>query len=104
MCELAKHLGVSEERVRRDIGQGVILAVRKDLGGELRIPRAQLEGKGLMTGLGEVLGAMHVRDPWMRLQLLLDQDVIGPLRAGRIEEAVRAVRSYLPRDEGQRGR
>ena len=101
MREVSTQLGVSEELVRSEIERGAILAVCPDPGGELRIPRVQLGGKGLLTGLGEVLEAMHVRDPWMRVQLLLDHDVIGPLRAGRIEDAVRAVRSYLPRDEGE---
>lgn len=104
MDELARHLGVTEERAREDIEGGSILAVRLDPEGELRVPRVQLEGEGLMTGLRDVLAAMHVRDPWMRLQLLLDEDVIGPLRAGRLNDAIRAVDSYLPRDEGQSGR
>lgn len=101
MRDLATHLGVSEELVRKEIEKGTILAVCLDPGEELRIPRVQLEGESLMTGLGEVLEAMHVRDPWMRAQLLVDEDVIGPLRAGRIEQAVRAVRSYLPTHEGE---
>lgn len=43
---------------------------------------------------------MHVRAPWMRLQLFLDRDVLGALQDGRVEDAVRAVESYLPRSEG----
>lgn len=42
---------------------------------------------------------MHVEDLWMRIQLALDDDVLGALRDGRVEGAVKAVDGYLPQDE-----
>lgn len=96
--DAAELLGTTAGDVRARIRQGTLLAYPTNFGD--RLPQAQFEGGDVLPGLGQVLDAMWITDEWMRFQLLLDPDVIGPLRAGRTQEAVHAVRSYLPRDEG----
>lgn len=68
--------------------------------GELRYPKAQFTEEGIIDGLEKVLDAMHVQDPWMRIQLFCDRDVRGALEDGRVEDAVRSADSYLSRNEG----
>lgn len=90
-------LGISPEAVRERARQGRLVFYRNSAG-ELRFPRAQFSEDGVLEGLEDVLQAMHVTAPWMRLQLLFDDDVIGALRDGRVGDAVRAAGSYLTRD------
>lgn len=100
--EAAELLGISASAVRKRIERDQLLSIPSS-SGEHRLPRAQFRDGDALPGLEEVLGAMHIEDPWMRTQLLLDPDVIGALREGHTEDAVRAVRTYLPRDEGTPG-
>lgn len=94
-AEVADLLGLSREAVRKRIERGRLLSYKAP-SGEHRLPRAQFSESGTMEGLETVLEAMHVESPWMRIQLFLDDDVIGSLRDGRVDDAVRAVNSYLP--------
>lgn len=94
---VADHLELSPEEVRKRARRGRLLSYRSQ-GGDRRYPRAQFSTTGLVEGFESVLDAMHVESPWMRIQLFLDGDVIGSLRDGRVEDAVRAVDGYLPRD------
>lgn len=96
---VAELLGLTPEGIRERARQGTLLSVEGP-SGVRRYPRVQFSEAGLVDGLEEVLAAMDCRDPWMRLQLILDRDVLGALQDGRVEDAVRAVASYLPRDEG----
>lgn len=103
--EAAEHLGISPEAVRKRLQRGRLLSFR-NVSGEHRLPIAQFAGDhpgGTLAGLESVLDAMHVEDPWMRLQLFLDEDVLGALQEGRVADAVRAVRNYLPADEDVEG-
>lgn len=95
--EAAQLLGATTVEVRARIRRGMLVAYPTSVGDYL--PRAQFAGDDVLPGLEEVLAAMHLQDPWMRFQLLLDNDVIGVLRDGRIQDAVRAVRTYLPDEQ-----
>lgn len=97
-AEAAELLGISPEGVRKRIQRGALLAY-KSPAGEYRLPRAQFSAEGVVPGLEKVLEAMHVESPWMRIQLFLDDDVQAALADERIEDAVRAVASYLARGE-----
>lgn len=97
--DAAEILGISPSAVRKRIERGRLLSI-PSASGEHRLPRVQFRDGTALAGVEAVLMAMHIEDPWMRTQLFLDPDVIGALRDGRVEDAVRAVRGYLPRDEG----
>jgi len=99
-AEAAEVLGTSTGAVRKRVQRDTLLAFQT-ASGEHRLPVAQFKPGGTIEGLEEVLAAMHVSDPWMRIQLFLDNDVLGSLKAGRIEYAVEAVNAYLPEDEGE---
>jgi hypothetical protein len=96
--EVADLLGISPEGVRKRIQRGALLAY-KSPAGEYRLPRAQFSAEGVVLGLERVLEAMHVESSWMRIQLFLDDDVQAALADERIEDAVRAVTSYLVKGE-----
>jgi hypothetical protein len=96
--EAAKILGITPEAVRKRVQRGSLLSYRTP-SGEHRLPRAQFSESGVLEGLEAVVRAMHVEDPWMRIQLFLDRDVLGALGENRVDDAVAAVASYLPMDE-----
>lgn len=96
--EAAAILDITPEAVRKRIQRGLLLSYRTP-SREYRLPRAQFSDSGVLDGVEEVLQAMHVDDPWMRIQLFLDRDVVGALKEGRVADAVRAAQSYLPADE-----
>lgn len=95
---VAKLLGITREAVQDRVDRGALVSYLTGTG-ERRYPRVQFTGEGTIEGLEDVLDAMHVSHPWMRMQLLVDDDVLDALRDGRIEDAIRAVDSYLPRNE-----
>jgi hypothetical protein len=99
-AEAAEILGTSPGAVRKRIQRDTLLAFQT-ASGEHRLPVAQFGSGGTVEGLEEVLAAMHVSDPWMRIQLFLDNDVLGSLRIGRVQDAVEAVSTYLSDDEGE---
>lgn len=99
-AEAAKILGITPEAIRKRIQRGLLLSYRTP-SGEYRLPRAQFSDAGVLDGLEEVLEAMHVEEPWMRIQLFFDRDVAGALREGRLHDAIQAVASYLPTDEAE---
>lgn len=94
--EAAQRLGITKEAIRQRLQEGRLLSLQHS--SEVWLPRVQFDESGTLEGLECVLEAMHVTDEWMRLQLFLDVDVIGALQDGRVEDAVSAVNSYLPRD------
>ena len=98
-AEAATLLGITSDAVRKRVQRGTLLSYRNP-SGEHRLPMAQFSESGTIEGLADVLRAMHLQDPWMRIQLFLDEDVRGALEDGRLEDALRAVRAYLPTDEG----
>lgn len=100
-AEVARLLCVSDDEVRQRLRDGRLIALY-DQADTPRFPRVQFTDDGVLPGLELVLAAMHVRGAWMRLQLFLDDDVIGALRDGRTGDAVMAADSYLsgpPRGE-----
>lgn len=99
-AEAAERLSTTSDAVRKRIQRGTLLSFTTP-SGEHRLPLAQFHRNDVVEGLQDVLGAMHVTDPWVRLQLFLAEDVLGEMKAGRVENAVRAVGSYLPLDEDE---
>ena len=97
--EAARRLGVPVSEIQRRVANGEIIAVPGAEGGPA-LPAVQFEDEAVREALPRILDAMHVTDPWMRLQLLLDRDVIGAVRLGRPDDAVRAVQSYLAPEDG----
>jgi hypothetical protein len=97
-AEVANLLGTTADEVRRRLEAGRLLAYQT-VSGEYRFPRVQFTDNGVLPGLEQVLDAMNIDAAWMRVQLLMDHDVIGALRDGRVEEAVLAASSYLPGEE-----
>lgn len=97
-AQAAELLGITPEAVRKRVQRGSLLSYQTP-SGEHRLPRAQFTSSGVIEGLSEVLQAMHVREPWMKIQLFLDRDVVGALEDGRVDDAVRAAASYLVMDE-----
>lgn len=95
--EVAELLGVTADEVRECLREGRLLAF-VDQSGEPRFPRAEFTKDGVLPGLEQVLAAMNVEAAWMRLQLFMDDDVVGALRAGRTADALLAVGSYLPKE------
>lgn len=88
--------GTTEEDVRGRVSAGRPIALEAE-DGTLQVPSVQFVAGSVIRGLEEVLAAMNVHSPWVRLQLLVDDDVLGALREGKIDEAVMAARSYLAR-------
>lgn len=97
-AEVADLLSTTPAAIRKRIQRKTLLSYRTP-SGEHRLPRAQFADGRPIEGLDKVLQAMHVEDGWMRVQLFMDDDVIGALKEGRVEDAVRAVRSYLAPEE-----
>lgn len=96
-AEAARRLGITPGAVRARIRRGQLLAIRSARRA-WQLPCAQFDEDGTIEGLGAVLAAMYVVDPWMRLQLFTDSDVLGALRDGRVQDATLAAESYLPYD------
>jgi hypothetical protein len=94
-AEAARRIGITPGAVRARIRRGRLLAFRSTRG-TWQLPRAQFDGDATIDGLEAVLAAMYVTERWMRVQLFVDDDVLGALRAGRIEDAILAAESYLP--------
>lgn len=72
--EAAAALGTTEEDVRDRVSAGRLIAI-EDEDGTLQVPRVQFAAGDLLPGLEDVLAAMNVRAAWMRLQLLVENDV-----------------------------
>jgi hypothetical protein len=96
--EVAELLGVTADEVQGRLREGRLLGYESP-SGEYRFPRAQFTWAGILPGLEDVLAAMNIDAAWMRIQLFMDDDVVGALRAGRIEDAALTVASYLPEHE-----
>lgn len=94
--EVATQLGLTDEAIRKKIRNDTLIGIRS--GKAYKIPAFQIEGGVELEGLSEVLGAMAINSPWMRLDWLLnpesrldDQRPIDVLRRGDREEIKRVV-------------
>lgn len=96
--EVSRILGITPDAVRKRVQCHRLLAFKNRLG-QYRLPRAQFTRAGVLPGLEVVLAAMNVEAAWMRIQLFMDDDVIGALRSERTADAVLAAASYLPNPE-----
>jgi hypothetical protein len=97
--EVVKHLAISRAAVDKRRKSGSLLGIQ-DGSRAVRYPSWQFAASGVLAGLPDVLGAIGVDDPWMRLQFFLSPDgdlkatPLEALRAGRIEEVVNAAAKY----------
>ncbi|MDI6027530.1 Rv2175c family DNA-binding protein [Corticibacterium sp. UT-5YL-CI-8] len=72
-----------------------------DIDGERVYPAFQIAGAGLLPGMGTVVEAFAIKEPWMRVNFMLTGDArldgqrpIDALRQGRIVEVIQAARAY----------
>jgi hypothetical protein len=98
--QVADLLGISRQAVQQRARRGTVLALEAGAA-ERYYPAIQFDTTGTVAGLEEVLAAFTVADPWTRLSVLLDTDeslggkrVIDALRAGKLEQVLRVVRSF----------
>src|SRR5690606_23675865 len=71
---LAQSLGVSRQAIDKRRRTGTLLAVPMP-SGEWAFPRAQFGPDGQpLPGMGVVLRAFHLQDPWMKIAELLARD------------------------------
>lgn len=98
--EAAHFLGVTPQAVHGRRSRGTLLAVRA-ANGDYVYPVFQFYKHGILPGIGDVLRAFQVQEPWTRLSVLLSPaGRLGgrtPLQAildGHVQEAMEAVASY----------
>lgn len=72
VSEVAALLGVSDEAVRKRIRDRQLIAMRR--GRTYVLPAIQIRDEQILPGLPQVLAAMHIDNPWMRLDWLLGTD------------------------------
>lgn len=94
---VAQLLETTPAEVERLAEQGALLAVPADDG--LLFPAIQFEGHTPVPGLGEWLAAFPGRNPWVRLNYLVNPDLrlggrrpIDVLRGGEVGQAIAAAR------------
>jgi hypothetical protein len=89
-------LRISRAAVDKRRKAGTLIGI-DDGGRAVLYPGWQFTGTGLLPGLDDVLRAMTVSDPWMRLQFFMGHDAdldarpLDLLRAGKIREAIGAA-------------
>lgn len=95
---VAERLRCSRETVSRWRRDGQLLALPRGRRAFV-FPACQFGERGPLEGLGQLLAAAYVRDPWGQLEVLLTpadslegQSPLEALRAGRLEEAIAVVR------------
>lgn len=71
--EAGELLGIGRAAVDKRRRQGTLLGV-PNASGDYLYPAAQFTADGVAPGLGEVIAAFRVGDPWMQLDILLAQD------------------------------
>ncbi|CAN5892216.1 hypothetical protein BH23GEM7_BH23GEM7_14560 [soil metagenome] len=68
--EVAERLGISRQAVDKRRGKGTLLAVSSGTGAYL-FPRFQFDDQGAIAGLGRLLPALPMKNPWTQLAFLL---------------------------------
>lgn len=97
--QLATHLGITPQGLGKKRERDQVFWL--DVGDGYVYPAFQIGKSGLLPGVREVLDAFTVDDPWMRVNFMLSGDArlngqrpIDLLRAGLIDEVVRAAAAY----------
>lgn len=100
VAEVADFLGVTPAAVHQRRQRGTLLAVRSP-NGQWLYPAFQFDPPDLANGIGPVLTAFRVDEPWTKLSVLLSSASslggmrpIDALRAGDVDGAIEAVASY----------
>ncbi|MSP00518.1 MAG: hypothetical protein EXR07_05625 [Acetobacteraceae bacterium] len=97
--EVAAVLRITRAAVDKRRRAGTLIGV-DDGGRAVLYPSWQFRDTGLLPGLDEVLRAMSIRDPWMRIEFFLssEPDVgerpLDALHKGRKDEVITAARRY----------
>ncbi len=97
--QLADHLGITPRSLGRKRERNHVFWL--DVGAGCVYPAFQIGKNGLLRGIREVLGALTVDDPWMRVNFMLTGDArlggarpIDFLRKGKIDDVVMAAAAY----------
>jgi DNA-binding Lrp family transcriptional regulator len=72
VAEAALRLGVTREAVRKRLRSGSLLGI--PIGRGYAIPAIQFTDRAVVSGLGQVLKAMPIDSPWMKLEWLLSPE------------------------------
>jgi hypothetical protein len=97
--EVAGALRLTRAAVDKRRKAGTLIGV-DDGGRAVLYPSWQFRSTGLLPGLDEVLRAMTIRDPWMRIEFFLSPDPeigarpLDALREGRGIDVLAAARRY----------
>jgi hypothetical protein len=97
--EVAELLGISRAAVDKRRKNDALLGIQ-DGSRAVRYPSWQFTATGVLDGLPQALGAIGVKDPWMRLQFFLSYDgdleatPLKALRSGRAKEVVSAAAKF----------
>jgi DNA-binding Lrp family transcriptional regulator len=72
VAQAALRLGVSQEAVRKRVRSGSLLGI--PIGRGYAIPAIQFADRAVVSGLDQVLKAMPIDSPWMKLEWLLSPE------------------------------
>jgi hypothetical protein len=93
--EFAGRIGLTAEELEAQ------LLLWLDIDGERAYPAFQIAGAGLLSGMGAVVEAFAIEEPWMRVHFMLTGDArlggqrpIDALRQGRIVDVIQAAQAY----------
>lgn len=93
--EFARRIGFTPEELEAQ------LLLWLDVDGERAYPAFQIAGAGLLPGMGAVVEAFAIEEPWMRVNFMLTGDArlsgqrpIDALREGRIADVIKAAQAY----------
>lgn len=96
---VAQHLKITRQAVDKRRRRGTLLAV--EAGDQHLYPLCQFDERGVLPGLPAVLQAMDTASGWTKLSLLFsrlparkDLTVLDAVKAGRVEEALHAARTW----------
>jgi len=94
-AEFARRIGLTPEELETNS------LLWLDISGDHAYPAFQIAGDGLLPGIGAVVEAFSIDDPWMRVNFMLTGDArlagqrpIDALREGRVIEVIAAARAY----------
>jgi hypothetical protein len=97
--QLADHLGITPQGLGRKRQRNQVFWL--DIGDGYVYPAFQIGKNGLLRGIREVLDALTIDDPWMRVNFMLTGDArlsgkrpIDLLRKGKIDEVLAAAAAY----------
>jgi len=96
----AEILSISPQALHKRQAKGGLIAVAL-IGGDLGYPAFQFESDQVTAGIGEILAAIAIDDPWMRLNFILSPlDELGEtspldaIRRGETPAAVTAAKHF----------